>query len=109
MDGRVCAVEEILKRQPGLKVLRDPPSLAGQRVRCVMIFHFDSGNAGFARCKVRAQAWTDPFLHSRPPMDKGMSMILAESVFSVAKMDFEQHDPNMVRARGSGATSRRVL
>lgn len=109
MDGRVCAVEKILERQPDLKVLRDPPSLAGQRVRCVMVFHFDSGHAGVARCKVRAQAWTDPSLHSRPPMDKDMSMMLAGSVFNVAKADFEKRDPEVIRAVGAGAALRHLL
>lgn len=98
MCGKVCPVEAILSKQPQLKVLRDPPSLVGQRVRCVMVFQFDSGDTGVARCKVRAQAWTDPSLHMRLSLDDEMSAMLAESVFSVAKTDFEMGDPDKLRA-----------
>jgi len=98
MGGKVCDVEGILSRQPGLKVLRDPPSLAGQRVRCVMVFHFDSENTTVARCKVRAQAWTDPALHTRLSLDNETSAILAGGVFHVAKMDFEGSNPDELRA-----------
>jgi len=109
MDGRVCAVEGILSRQPELKVLRDPPSLTGQRVRCVIVFHFDSENTTVARCKVRAQAWTDPSLHMRLPVDREMSAILAQSVFHVAKVDFETKDPDTLRAGGTRVTSEYML
>jgi hypothetical protein len=109
IKGRVCAVEGILERQPELRVLRDPPSLAGQRIRCVMAFHFDPENATVARCKVRAQAWTDPSLHSRFPVDKETSMMLAKSIFDVAKEDFEESDPDVIRARGIRAALRHLL
>jgi len=98
ISGRVCPVEEILSKQPGLKVLRDPPSLAGQRVRFVMMFRFDPGNTAITRCKVRAQAWTDPSLHLGSPVDKVTSMFLAESVFDAAKVHFEKSDPDKIRA-----------
>lgn len=108
MGGKICAVEAVLSQQPQLKVLRDPPSLAGQRVRCVMVFHFDSGETGVARCKVRAQAWTDPSLHTRFPVDNEMSAILAEGVFHVAKIDFEKNDPDKLRAGDIRAASRQL-
>lgn len=104
----MCDVEDILKKQPELKVLRDPPSLAGQRVRCVMVFHFDTEGSTVARCKVRAQAWTDPALHTRHPLDKEMSMRLADGVFHVAKTDFEKNNPDQLRA-GDMATTMRLL
>lgn len=91
----------ILERQPNLKVLRDPPSLVGQRVRYVLLFHYDPENAAVARCKVRALAWTDPSLTSRAPIDKEVSRRGAEGVFIVAKIDFEKNDPNELRARPS--------
>jgi len=109
MKGQVCPVEAILSRQPDLKVLRDPPSLAGQRVRCVMVFHLDIENATVARCKVRAQAWTDPSLHLRCPVDKETSMMLAKSVFNVAKADFEESDPDEIRAGGVRAALQHLL
>jgi len=102
-ESRVCLVENILSRQPQLRVLRDPPSLAGRRVRYVLLFHLDpESNAGVRRCKVRAQAWTDPALHSRHLMDKVVSVMLANSVFSAAKANFEKGDPDEVRAGGVG-------
>lgn len=104
MDGRVCHVDDILSRQPDLRVLRDPPTLAGQRVRYVILFHLEPGNASVRRCKVRAYAWTVPSLGARlEMMDKQMSAMLAQSVFAVAKRDFENSDPNEIRARWASA------
>lgn len=100
MGGRVCPVEGILSRQPDLRVLRDPPSLEGQRVRYVLVFHLDPGNATVRRCKVRAYAWTVPSLCSQFEMlDKGVSALLAETIFEMAKEDFERGDPDKLRAR----------
>ena len=98
-----------MSRQPELKVLRDPPSLTGQRVRCVMVFHFDTENTTVARCKVRAQAWTDPSLNMRLPVDKETSAVLAQTVFSVAKVDFETKDPDALRAGATRAASQYLL
>ncbi|KAF9644762.1 hypothetical protein BDM02DRAFT_872609 [Thelephora ganbajun] len=99
MNGRVCAIEEILSRQPELKVLRDPPSLVGQRVHYVMAFYFDPANTKISRCKIRAQAWTDPSIGSRwHLLDKEISAFLAMKVFDLAKSDFEKGDPNKMRA-----------
>ena len=99
MTGSVCPIEQILSRQPNLKVLRDPPTLAGQRVRCVAAFLYDSGQAGAIMCKVRAQAWTDPSLDSRwSSLDKEMSGFFAESVFEVIKAQFEEGNPDQIRS-----------
>jgi len=87
-----------LRRQPGLKVLRDPPSLAGQRVRFVMMFRFDPGGSAITRCKVRAQAWTNPSLDLGCPVDQATSMFLAGIVFEAAKVHFEKSDPDKIRA-----------
>jgi len=99
--GSVSPVEDILSKQPNLRVLRDPPSLIGQRVRYVLVFHLDPGNQSVRRCKVRAYAWTVPSLCCLESLDKRMSAFFAETVFEVAKMDFENADPDQVRARGS--------
>lgn len=42
-------------------------------------------------------------------MDKDMSMMLAGSVFNVAKADFEKRDPEVIRAVGAGAALRHLL
>ena len=95
----MCPVEDVLSRQPDLKVLRDPPTLAGQRVRWVMMFRYDSEGAAVARCKVRAQAWTDPSLQSGGyPMNKEMSRFLASTIFDMARSDFEDGKPDEIRA-----------
>ena len=99
MVGRVCTVEEILSRQPNLKVLRDPPTLAGQRVRCVLTFHYIPEQASVTMCKVRAQAWTDPSLNERwGSLDKEMSSLFAENIFDVVKTQFAKGDPDKIRA-----------
>jgi len=102
MNGRVRPVEDILSKQPDLRVLRDPPSLMGQRVRYVLVFNLDPSNATVRRCKVRAYAWTVPLLLSTlETLDKTMSMLFAETIFEVAKEDFDNSDPDDVRARGA--------
>lgn len=99
MAGSVCPVEEILSQQPNLKVLRDPPSLAGQRTRCVLAFHYRSEKSTVVMCKVRAQAWTDPLILSRwYSLDKEMSTLLATTVFDVAKAEFAKGNPDRMRA-----------
>lgn len=100
MKGRVCPVEDILSRQPDLRVLRDPPSLVGQRVRYVLLFHLEPGSTSVRRCKVRAYAWTDPTLCARlESLHKEVSAIFAETVFEEAKEDFEKSDPNEMRTK----------
>lgn len=103
MSGRVCPVEEILSKQPDLRVLRDPPSLVGRRVRYVLMFHLDPGNSQVRRCKVRAYAWTvPPSVHLElEALDKGMSAFFAQTVFDLAKRHFEQGDPNQIRSGGA--------
>jgi hypothetical protein len=99
MAGTVSPVEDILSRQPNLKVLRDPPSLAGQRVRCVMAFHYNPGQAAVTMCKVRAQAWTDPSLNSLwGLLDKEISTVLSETIFDMVKEQCEKGDPERIRA-----------
>lgn len=91
-------VDEILSEQPNLKVLRDPPGLSGMRVRCVMTFHYTKLD-GFEMCKVRAEAWTDPSLHTRwYSMDPAVSALLAATIFESAKLQIEKGDPDKMRA-----------
>ena len=98
MSGRACPVDEILSQQPNLKVLRDPPSLAGLRVRCVMTFHYAKLD-GVTMCKVRAEAWTDPSLYSKwYSMDPTVSAVLAGTIFESAKLQIEKGDPEKMRA-----------
>lgn len=98
--GKVCSIEHILSKQPNLRVLRDPPpSLEGKRVRYVLIFHLDPENSSVQRCKVRAYAWTIPsFPAILRRLDKTLSTIVAETVYSVAKKQFEQDDPKEIAA-----------
>ena len=42
--------------------------------------------------------YTDPSLLLGSDMDKGMSAKLAKKVFDVAKADFEEADPDSIRA-----------
>jgi hypothetical protein len=101
MQGRVCPVEDILSRQPDLRVLRDPPTLVGRRIRYVLLFHLEPESTGVRRCKVRAYAWTDPAFFSRlEMMDKRMSTVLSETIYRVAKNDFQHANPNEMRSRG---------
>jgi len=101
MEGRVCPIADILSRQPGLRVLRDPPGLVGQRVRYVLLFHLDPGSKDVRRCKVRAYAWTDPCLTPRlEALNKEMSALFARTIFNVAKENFKTSDPNEIRAGG---------
>lgn len=101
MGGRVSSVEEILSRQPDLRVLRDPPSLVGQRIRYVLLFHLDPEDSEVTRCKLRAYAWTDPSLCLKLQlMNPMVSTMLAQTVFDEAKKDFEERDPNEIRSRG---------
>ena len=99
MRGSVCAVEDILSRQPNLKVLRDPPTLEGERVRCVLTFHYSPGEGPIKVCKVRAQAWSDPLLY---PMWYSLSMeasrLLANGIFNFARTEFATGNPNKIRA-----------
>lgn len=63
-----------------------------------MMFRYDPENATIARCKVRAQAWTDPLLQSRwLLLDKNVSALMAEKVFDLARADSEG-DPEKIRA-----------
>lgn len=94
-DGRICAVEEMLNRQPRLTNLRDPPSLVGQRVRCVLVFH---SNPRKASTEVRGLTYTDPSLRLSCPLNKVMSVALAKGVFDLAKAEFENVDPDKIRA-----------
>lgn len=107
MNGRVCPVEGILSKQPNLRVLQDPPSLVGQRVRYVLLFHLEPESSEVQRCKVRAYAWTDRTLCSRlETLNSNMSSTLAKTVFDVAKEDFENGDPKEMRARRLNPASR---
>lgn len=95
VNGRVCSVEDILSKQPNLKVLQDPPSLVGHRIRYVLMFHLDPGDAQVQRFKVRAYAWTNPMICSKlEEVDKDISSFLAQTVFDEAKEDFEKRDPH---------------
>jgi hypothetical protein len=105
----VSPVEDILSKQPDLRVLRDPPSLIGQRVRYVLMFHLDPGDAKVQRCKVRAYSWTFPSLREVESLDKNMSALFAQTVFNLAKRDFETGDPNEIRARGQNPPSQPFL
>jgi len=110
MEGRISPVQDILSRQPNLRVLRDPPTLTGQRVRYVLVFHLDPGDANIRRCKVRAYAWTVPSLRSTlETLDKRVSKIFAETVFRAAKEDFEKSNPDALRARGVDAPLERLF
>jgi len=95
MDGRLYSVEEILDREPSLTNIRDPPDLVGQRVRCVLMFHSDVGNP---ITEMRGLAYMDPGLRSRSPLDKGLSMLMADTAFRVAKDELEKGNPDEIRA-----------
>lgn len=101
MGGSVCPVEDILSRQPNLKVLRDPPSLADeQRVRCVLTFHYRPGQGPIEVCKVRAQAWSVPLLYPIwCSLGGEASTLLANGIFDLAKTEFGTGAPDKIRAR----------
>jgi len=106
IEGRVCLIEDILSKQPNLRVLRDPPGLAGQRVRYVLLFHLDPASTDVRRCKVRAHAWTDRLLSSRSAvLDKDVSALLAGSIFEAAKEIFKNGNPNELIDRGENPPS----
>ena len=100
-------MDEILDRHPRLTNLRDPPDLVGQRVRCVLVFHpKNSRNPTFA---VRGLAYTDPSLCLGSSIDKEMSRNLAKKIFDVAKVEFEEADPDKIRAGELRAALRLLL
>lgn len=95
MDGRLYSVEEILKREPSLTNIRDPPDLVGKRVRCVLVFYSDSGKSIM---EMRGLAYVAPGLLTSAPLDKGLSMLMADTAFRVAKEELEKGDPDEIRA-----------
>jgi len=72
--------------------IRDPPSLVGQRIRCVLVFHSGPRNATI---EVRGLTCTVPLWET---MDKEMSSMFAGGVFDLANADFENGDPDEIRA-----------
>lgn len=106
----MCLIEDILSKQPNLRVLHDPPGLAGQRVRYVLLFHLDPESKDVRRCKVRAYAWTVRSLSSRlAVLDKDLSALFAGNIFDVARENFKNGNPNELRDRGENLSLQSLL
>jgi len=86
-----------MDKQPMVANMWDPPSLvgrspAGRLIRYVLMFHSGPRNVTI---EVRGLTCTIP---SKETMDKGMSRMFASRVFDLAKADFENADPDEIRA-----------
>jgi len=102
--AKVKSIEEILKDEPKLTTLRDPPHLVGERIHYTVIFHFDQEGTP-ERSFVRSRAWTDLTINTpdqRPPpseSEKRLSRKKAEEVFEVAKEAFKSGSPDEIRSK----------